>query len=80
MNLSQLNILSEKSLCKKRRTKSDFKEQLKDEDVSEELSMEEVLNLNKVRTVTAKRKSRTSSRQDGKTGSWKLTRTRRAQR
>lgn len=55
MNLSQLNILSEKSLYKKRRTKSDFKEQLRDEDVSEELSMEEVLNLNKVRNRYSKK-------------------------
>lgn len=49
MNLSQLNILSEKSLYKKRRTKADFKEQLKDEAETGELSMEEVLNLNKVK-------------------------------
>ena len=49
MNLSQMTILSEKSLYKRRKTKADFTEQLKDEEESEELSMEEVLNLNKVR-------------------------------
>ena len=49
MNLSQVSILSERSLYKKRRTKTDFKEQLKDEALSRELSMEEVLNLNKVK-------------------------------
>ena len=42
-------LLSEKSLYKRRKTKADFTEQLKDEEESEELSMEEVLNLNKVR-------------------------------
>lgn len=49
MNLSQFNILSEESLCKRRKTKSDFREQLKDQEESPELSMEEVLNLNKVK-------------------------------
>ena len=49
MNLSQMTLLSEKSLYKRRKTKADFTEQLKDEEESEELSMEEVLNLNKVR-------------------------------
>lgn len=67
MNLSQLNILSEKSLYKKRRTKSDFKEHLKDEDVSEELSMEEVLNLNKVKGRYSKKEIEDFIRgQDGK--------------
>lgn len=49
MNLSQVSILSEKSLYKRRKTKADFKEQLKDEPASPELTMEEVLNLNRVK-------------------------------
>lgn len=53
-NLSQVNILSEKSLYKKRRTKVQFREQLKDETDSQELSMEEVLNLNKVKNRYSK--------------------------
>lgn len=50
MNLSQASILSEKSLYKRRKTKVDFTEQLKDEEDSPELTMEEVLNLNKVKS------------------------------
>lgn len=53
-NLSQVNILSEKSLYKKRRTKAQFREQLKDETDSQELSVEEVLNLNKVKNRYSK--------------------------
>lgn len=49
MNLSQLTILSEESLYKRRKAKGDFKEQLKDEEEPPELSMDEVLNLNKVK-------------------------------
>ena len=80
MNLSQLNILSEKFLYKKRRTKSDFKEQLRDEDVSEELSMEEVLNLNKVRNRYSKKEIEDFIEDRWKTESWKLTKTRRSMR
>lgn len=54
MNLSQSSVLSEKSLYKKRRTKADFKEQLKDEEIPPELSMDEVLNLNKVKNRYSK--------------------------
>lgn len=50
MNLSKFNLLSEQSLYKKRVTKSDFKEQLKDEEEPEELTMEQVLNLNRVKS------------------------------
>lgn len=55
MNLSQMNILSEKSLYKKRRTKSDFREQLKDEEDTVELSMKEVMDLNKVKNRYSKK-------------------------
>lgn len=50
MNLSQLNILSEQSLYKKRKARSDFKEQLKDEEEQEELTMDQVLGLNRVKS------------------------------
>ena len=50
MNLSQTNILSERSLYKRRKTKADFAEQLKDEEEPPELTMDEVMNLNKVKS------------------------------
>ena len=49
MNLSQMNILSEKSLYKRRQPKTDFADQLTEEEETEELSAEEVLSLNKVK-------------------------------
>ncbi|MGN0371313.1 MAG: Wadjet anti-phage system protein JetA family protein [Enterocloster sp.] len=49
MNLSQTSILSERSLYKRRKTKAGFAEQLKDEEETQELSVEQVLNLNRVK-------------------------------
>lgn len=49
MNLSQLTILSEKSLYKRRRTKANFKERLADEPEAAELTMDQVLSLNRVK-------------------------------
>ncbi|MDR2025071.1 MAG: DUF5716 family protein [Hungatella sp.] len=50
MNLSQISILSEKSLYKKRRARSGFKENLMPEEEAVELTMEEVLNLNRLKS------------------------------
>ncbi len=50
MNLSQVSILSEKSLYKKRRTRTGFKENLMPEEEPAELTMEEVLNLNRLKS------------------------------
>ncbi len=50
MNLSQMTILSEKSLYKKRRTRSGFQENLMPEEVPVELTMEEILNLNRLKS------------------------------
>lgn len=49
MNLSQMTVISEKSLYKKRRLKQDFMEGLAPEEETEELSGEEVLRLNRIR-------------------------------
>lgn len=48
MNLSQMTVISEKSLYKRRRLKTDFVESLKDEEETAELSGEDILRLNKV--------------------------------
>lgn len=48
MNLSQMTVISEKSLYKKRRQKQDFLESLEAEKETRELSGEEVLRLNRV--------------------------------
>lgn len=48
MNLSQMTVISEKSLYKKRRLKEDFIESLTDEDEAGELSGEEILKYNRV--------------------------------
>lgn len=50
MNLSQVSILSEKSLYKKRRTRTGFKEHLMPEEEPAELTMEEILNLNRLKS------------------------------
>ncbi|WP_460643120.1 Wadjet anti-phage system protein JetA family protein [Lacrimispora brassicae] len=50
MNLSQISILSEKSLYKKRRARSGFKENLMPEEEAVELTMEEILDLNRLKS------------------------------
>lgn len=49
MNLSQVDILSSQSLYKRRRRKADFQEGLEPEEEQEELSREELLELNKLK-------------------------------
>lgn len=49
MNLSQMTVISEKSLYKRRRLKQDFMEGLAPEEEMEELSGEEILRLNRIR-------------------------------
>ena len=49
MNLGQISLLSERSLSKPRTVKAAFKEQLRDEEETEELSSREILSLNKVK-------------------------------
>ncbi len=49
INLSQMTVISEKSLYKRRRLKQDFKEGLLPEEETEELSGEEILRLNRIR-------------------------------
>lgn len=55
MNLSQVDILSGQSLYKRRRKKADFQEGLQDEEVREELSREELLDLNKIKKRYSKK-------------------------
>lgn len=50
MNLSQISILSEKSLYKKRKARSGFKENLMPEEEPAELTMEEILDLNRLKS------------------------------
>lgn len=49
MNLSHMTILSEKSLYKKRKSRTVFQDHLMSEEVPVELSMEEILSLNKLK-------------------------------
>lgn len=49
MNLSQVDILSDQSLYKKRKKKADFQDSLQEEEAAKELSREEILDLNKIR-------------------------------
>lgn len=49
MNLSQVDILSNQSLYKRRRKKADFQEGLTEEEAQQELSREELLGLNKMK-------------------------------
>ena len=55
MNLSQVDILSNQSLYKRRRKKADFQEGLEEEEVQEELSREELLDLNKIKKRYSKK-------------------------
>lgn len=55
MNLSQLSILSEKSLYKKRKNRVNFKENLMPEEEAGELTLEEVLNLNRLKNRFSKK-------------------------
>lgn len=48
MNLSQMTVISERSLYKRRRPKADFLESLEAEEEEQELSGEEILKLNRV--------------------------------
>lgn len=50
MNLSQISILSEKSLYKKRKARSGFKENLMPEEEPAELTIEEILDLNRLKS------------------------------
>ncbi len=55
MNLSQISLLSENSLYKKRKPRTDFKENLMEEEGIPELTMEEVLNLNRLKSRYSKK-------------------------
>lgn len=55
MNLSQFAVLSERSLYKKRKPKADFTKELVIEEEPEELSMDEVLRLNRIRNRYSKK-------------------------
>ncbi len=55
MNLSQLTVISDKSLYKRRRPKQDFTEELPEEEASPELSREDILKLNRVRNRYSRR-------------------------
>lgn len=49
MNLSQMTVISEKSLYKRRQPKLDFTESLEEEEEETELSKDEILRLNKIK-------------------------------
>ncbi len=49
INLSQMTVISEKSLYKRRRLKQDFMEGLAEDEETEELTGEEILRLNRIR-------------------------------
>lgn len=50
MNLSQMAILSDKSIYKKRKSRTEFKETLVPDEEPTELTAEEILNLNRVKS------------------------------
>ena len=54
MNLSYLEILSEKSLYKRRKSRKDFISQMEPEDETEELDREEVLKMNRIQVRYSK--------------------------
>ncbi len=69
MNLSQMTILSDKSLYKKRRTRNDFTENLQPDEETEELTMEEILHLNRLKNRYSRKEIEdyiTSHMEDGK--------------
>lgn len=69
MNLSQFTVISEGSLYKHRRSKVDFRESLKDEEDSPELSRDEILRLNKIKNRYSRKQIQefvTERMQDGK--------------
>lgn len=55
MNLSHLEILSEKSLYKKRKPRKDFISQMADDEETEDLNKDDVLRLNRIQTRYSKR-------------------------
>lgn len=55
MNLSQVDLVSNQSLYKRRRKKADFQEGLAGEEVQEELSREELLDWNKIKKRYSKK-------------------------
>nr|WP_288825128.1 Wadjet anti-phage system protein JetA family protein [uncultured Clostridium sp.] len=55
MNLSQMAILSEKSIYKKRKSRTEFKETLVPDEEPAELTAEEILNLNRVKNRYSRR-------------------------
>lgn len=55
MNLSQLTVISERSLYKRRRPKQDFTESLEEEEAGTELSREEILKLNRIKNRYSRR-------------------------
>ena len=55
MNLSRMTVVSEKSLYKRRRARADFMESLEPEEETEELSGEEILKLNRIRSRYSRR-------------------------
>lgn len=59
MNLSQLDLLSERSLYRKRKGKKDFKEDLEPDEEMEELSKDEILKLNKIKNRYSKQEIET---------------------
>ena len=54
MNLSYLEILSEKSLYKRRKSRKDFISQMEPEDETEDLDREEVLKMNRIQVRYSK--------------------------
>ena len=55
MNFSQVEIISEKSLYKRRKERRSFKENLEPDDIPQELTREDVLKLNKIHNRYSKR-------------------------
>lgn len=72
MNLSQLTVISERSLYKRRKPKQDFTESLKEEEEYLELSREEILRMNKIKNRYSRKQVEGFVMEKMKEGAWQV--------
>lgn len=72
MNLSQLTVISERSLYKRRKPKQDFTESLKEEEEHPELSREEILRMNKIKNRYSRKQVEGFVMEKMKEGAWQV--------
>lgn len=72
MNLSQLTVISEKSLYKRRKSRQDFTESLEPEEEQRELSGDEILKLNKIKNRYSRKQVESFVLEKMKDGTFKV--------